>query len=300
MRSRRLRFAAVSLLMHPRLEPARRAIGAHSPARLALKGAADRALDRRDRLSGRARRLDALAAAQPPVDALLVGIYVREPGLLPAAVAAARASRHRVVPALGTMGDEPAPELRDVTVRAGLRGGKFPNANAVIAATGMSAPRWTFLVDSDVTLPPRFFNRFVALAERFDLAVAQPALTLRSYHSHAITRRRPRALVRETRFVEIGPLTAFRDDAAAVLLPFADDAGMGWGLDLHWPAIARTHGLRMGIVDATPVGHEQEPFGTSYSAADAERESAAWLAGRASLPRAEAQRVVATHVRVPR
>jgi hypothetical protein len=185
-----------------------------------------------------------------------------------------------------------------VTVATGLRGGKFPNANAIIASADAPAVRWTILIDSDVTLSPWFFDRFIALAERFDLALAQPALTLRSYHSHAITRRRPRALVRETRFVEIGPLTAFRDDAAAVLLPFDEDAGMGWGLDLYWPAVAGERGLRMGIVDAAPIGHEQEPFGTSYSAADAEREAAAWLAGRPSVPRAEAQRVVATHTRM--
>jgi hypothetical protein len=215
-------------------------------------------------------------------------------------VAAARASKHRVLPALGTMARSPATALADVTVATGLAGGKFPNANATLAAVGAPAARWTMLIDSDVTLPPRFFDRFVALAEAFDLAVAQPALTLRSYHSHAITRRRPWALVRETRFVEIGPLTAFRDDAAALLLPFDDGVGMGWGLDLHWPAIAREKGLRMGVVDATPIGHEQEPFGTHYSAADAERAAAAWLSDRPSMARSEAQRVLATHVKVPR
>jgi hypothetical protein len=100
--------------------------------------------------------------------------------------------------------------------------------------------------------------------------------------------------------VEIGPLTAFREDAAALLLPFDEDVGMGWGLDLHWPAVAHENGLRMGIVDATPIGHEQEPFGTNYSAADAERAAAAWLSERPSVVRSEAQQVLATHVKVPR
>jgi hypothetical protein len=185
-------------------------------------------------------------------------------------------------------------------VATGLSGGKFPNVNAIVAAAEAPAQRWTVLIDSDVTLPPRFFDNFVALAEAFDLAIAQPALTWRSYHSHDITRRRPWALARETRFVEIGPLTAFREDAAGLLLPFDNAVGMGWGLDLHWPAVAREHGLRMGIVDATPVGHEQEPFGTRYSAADAQREAGAWLAGRARVGRSEAQQVLATHVRLPR
>jgi hypothetical protein len=302
MAGRRLRFAPVSLLMHSRLEPVRRAVGAHSPARLALKGAADRALGRADEARGTLAAVDRLASRQARLSVLLLGIYVERPGLLPDAVGAARASRHDIVVALGSMGSQPAGALSDVTVATGLRGGKFANANAVAAAAPAQPrpPRWTLLIDSDVTLPAGFFDRFLALVEAFDLAIAQPALTLRSFHSHGITRRRPGSVVRETRFVEIGPLTAFRDDAAALLFPFDADVGMGWGLDLHWPAIAAQHGLRMGIVDATPIGHEEAPFGTNYSTADAERAAAAWLDGRPSVPRAEAHQMVATHRRVPR
>jgi len=285
--------------MHPRLAVVRRMAGAHSPARLALKAATDRALEGAERVSGRTRSLDELAAAGPARAVVLAGIYVDDAGLFGGVVEAARASRHDAEVVLGTMAPAPVAQLRDVTVATGLRGGKFPNLNATLAHARIRAPRWTLLVDSDVRLPARFVDRFVALAEAFDFAIAQPALSLRSYHSHAITRRRPWSVARETRFVEIGPLTAFRDDAARHLLPFDESVGMGWGLDLHWPAVAVRHGLRMGIIDATPVGHEEEPFGTNYSAAAAEREAAAWLAGRASLSRAEAQRVIARHTRVP-
>ena len=71
----------------------------------------------------------------------------------------------------------------------------------------------------------------------------------------------PASLVRETRFVEIGPLTAFGRRAAAELLPFPE-LRFGWGLDLHWAALAAERGWRLGVVDATPVRHEAARSGS--------------------------------------
>ncbi|MEA2313086.1 MAG: hypothetical protein QOE28_3054 [Solirubrobacteraceae bacterium] len=286
--------------MHPRLEPVRRVIGAYSPARLALKGAADRAVEAAADAAGRTRAIDALAASLPPLDVLVVGVYLRTPKRFPDSVAELARSRHRVRIRLGTMASQPLPELAPVTTDAGLTGGKFANANALIEGDGGPPPRWIVVIDHDARLPEGWLDRFLGLAEAFDLSIAQPALNLRSFYSHPLTRRRPWAVARETRFVEIGPVTALRADAAAHLLPFAPDAGMGWGLDLHWPALAVRHGLRMGIVDAAAVGHEDEPFGASYSAVAASAEADAWLASRESLSRADAIRTLATHRRVPR
>ena len=66
--------------------------------------------------------------------------------------------------------------------------------------------------------------------------------------SHAawpVTRRRPGALARRTRFVEIGPVTALHRDAFPILLPFPD-LQMGWGLDAHWSAAAAAAGSPSG------------------------------------------------------
>ena len=46
-----------------------------------------------------------------------------------------------------------------------------------------------------------------------------------------------------------------------MLLPFPEGLRMGWGLDVHWAAVAREHGWPIGIVDATPIGHTQQPGG---------------------------------------
>ena len=111
-----------------------------------------------------------------------------------------------------------------------------------------------------------------------------------------MTRRRPASLVRETRFVEIGPLTAFGRRAAEELLPFPD-LRFGWGLDLHWAALAAERGWRLGVVDATPVRHEAATVGSSYETADAQAEAAGFLADRPYLPAARAGEVLATHRR---
>ena len=81
-----------------------------------------------------------------------------------------------------------------------------------------------------------------------------------------------------------------------MLLPFPP-LRMGWGLDAHWAALAVTHGWRVGIVDATPIGHVARPAGDAYSRAEAIDEARAFLADHPYLPAAESQRTLAVHHR---
>jgi len=62
---------------------------------------------------------------------------------------------------------------------------------------------------------------------------------------------------------------------------------MGWGLDAHWAALAREHGWRLGVVDATPVGHTLRPPAATYARDAALAEGRAFLADRAHLRRDE-------------
>ena len=185
------------------------------------------------------------------------------------------------------------PALAGHTVAEGLAGGKFENLNRVLAAAAPTDFDWLLVVDDDVRLPPRFLDRFVAVCERFELDLAQPAQSQRSHSAWRVTRRRPASLVRETRFVEIGPLTAFGRRAAAELLPFPE-LRFGWGLDLHWAALAAERGWRLGVVDATPVRHESATVGSAYRTEDA-RAEAAELPRRPSLPARRARGRRARH-----
>jgi len=244
--------------------------------RRALRRAADRLLDVLLTASGMPRRLDALAARAPARDVLVLGIV--RPELDPLDLAPLRSEHHRVRHAVGSAAE--------------LGGGKFENLNALLERE--QPGDWTLAVDDDVALPDRFLDRFVALCEHFDLALAQPAQSLASHAAWPVVRRRPFSLVRETRFVEIGPVTAFRRDAAAALLPFPP-LRYGWGIDLAWGAVARERGWRCGIADALVVRHEAAPVASSYPAAAAIAEAQEFLAGRRYVSSAEARTTLATH-----
>jgi hypothetical protein len=70
-----------------------------------------------------------------------------------------------------------------------------------------------------------------------------------------------------------------------VLVPFPD-LTMGWGLDVHWAAVAAQHGWPIGVVDATPVLH-LNPAAEGYPRAAAITEAERFLDGRPYVRRAE-------------
>ncbi len=103
--------------------------------------------------------------------------------------------------------------------------------------------------------------------------------------------------MRETRFVEIGPVTAFARSTFSTLLPFPD-LRMGWGLDMHWAALAREHDWRCGVLDAVPIRHRAAPAASAYSRDQALDEARSFLANRPYLSTDEAQQTLVTHRRL--
>ena len=242
----------------------------------------DAVFDARELATGARRRLARAAAASPPRRRVLVLSVVRDEhaSLAAAAQRELRRSRHEV-------------ELR--TMAPGDRG-RFENLNALLAASNLDGADWLLVLDDDVRLPHGFLDRFLFLSERFGLALAQPAHRLSSHAAWEVTRRRPASVVRETAFVEIGPVTAFAEETFAVLLPFPG-LRMGWGLDAHWAALARDHGWRCGVLDAVPILHRAAPAASTYGREEAIAEAGRFLAGRAYVPAWEAQKTLATHTR---
>ncbi len=219
----------------------------------------------------RLRRIERAARERPPPRRVLV-IGVERPGRLMGALRAElHRTRHRVEMHTAVMGDA----------------GKFEHLNALLDEHPARGHDWLLVVDDDVVLSPRFLDRFLFCAENAGLLLAQPAHRRHSHAAWAATRRLPGGAVRESRFVEIGPVTAFAAPTFEALLPFPD-LRMGWGLDAHWGAVAQEHGWRAGIVDATPILHTT-PVGGGYERAAAVAEAQAFLATRPYVTRAQAR-----------
>lgn len=175
---------------------------------------------------------------------------------------------------------------------------RFRTVEDAVLTDGAIRGDWLLLVDDDVQLVPRFLDRLLGLAVAAGLDLAQPAHRRHGHAAWEVTRREPGALWRETTFVEIGPVTLLSRRAADELLPFPADAGMGWGLDAHWAAVAAERGWRMAIVDGLPVSHRAAPPATAYRRDDAVEAARRMLAERPYLPRWEL-RTVARHDDLP-
>jgi GT2 family glycosyltransferase len=246
------------------------------------RSVADGAENAWDLASGRRLRLGLAARHEPPLRRVLAfGVERPEHNALAAGIRSElERSRHDVE--LHTC---PPDEL-----------GKFENLNRLLTAHPADGCDWLLAIDDDVELPRGFLDRLLFLCERFALDLAQPAHRHNSHAAWQVTRRRAGSLVRETPFVEIGPVTVFARSTFSTLLPFPP-LRMGWGLDLHWAALAREHGWRCGVVDALPVGHRAAPAAGAYSREAAVSEARAFLAERPYLSAREAQHTLATHRR---
>jgi len=254
-----------------------------------LREIADHAVDGFERVSARHLRLGLAARHAPPLRRVLVlGVERPEHRALARAMRAELLrSRHDV----------------HMCTRPPLARGKFENLNLLLRAreggigeggNSIDDYHWLLVVDDDVVLPGGFLDRFLFLCERFSFVLAQPAHRLSSHAAWPVTRRHWRSVARETRFVEIGPVTAFARASFPVLLPFPE-LRMGWGLDAHWAALARQHGWRCGVIDALPIRHSAAPVAAAYPREDAIAEARSFLAQRPYLSARQAALTLATH-----
>lgn len=251
-------------------------VGARATARALL---ADALADGEAMLRARRWRLPRAARAWPRRRVLALGVQnVDRPNLLAAAAAELRRSQHA---------------LTFDSIDVGGRG-KFENLDLLLERNHARDHDWLLLIDDDVALPRGFLDVFVFLAERFELRLAQPAHRARSHAAWQVTRRRRGSLVRETSYVEIGPVVALHRDTFDVLLPFPA-LRTGWGLDAHWAAVAREHGWPLGVIDATAVRHGLRRIASSYDRDEAIAESRRFLRDRPHVTPAEAQRTLVTH-----
>lgn len=189
----------------------------------------------------------------------------------------------------------PAPEAQaDPTLQAltclhsSERVPKFELLNRLLSELALDDYRYLMVVDDDIELPQGFLDQFLAIQEARDFTLAQPARTHDSFTDHHFVNQLIGVESRPTRFVEIGPLMSLRRDGYKMLLPFDENAPMGWGLDFVWPLILEQHDRRLGIVDATPIRHALRKPVSTYDYTNTESAMQAFLDKRAHLTLAEA------------
>jgi len=111
-----------------------------------------------------------------------------------------------------------------------------------------------WLPDDDIEATPETVRKMIELADKHQLAAAQPALSHESYYSHLITLRHPQYEVRYTNFVEIMVPLLSQETMKRSLPKFAKTKS-GFGLDFIWGKWAEASGEKIGIIDAVEVFH---------------------------------------------
>ena len=170
--------------------------------------------------------------------------------------------------------DEIAPSLEKWTLGVGP-GSRFRLHEELLRLSDAPSDVHWILSDDDIALRAAGIVDVVRTAQFAELDVYAPTHRWDSYWSYGYTCGRGMSLVRETAFVEVGPLVGFSPRARATLLPFPDVAGVGWGMEAHWSSVARPD-LRNGLIDAVFVTHTM-PVGLEYDQADEARKAQALL-----------------------
>jgi hypothetical protein len=164
-------------------------------------------------------------------------------------------------------GTPPSSAVSDVTLRT--LEGYIPKWTALAELIGDRPwEQFDYVVfcDDDIWVGDGFLDHLIGYQQKYDLAVAQPSRTWRSFTDWAIVRRRLTLKIRETNFVESGPVVSMDKRFLPLALPFSEESPMGWGYDLIWPVLAQQHDLKVGIIDAIPVCHSLRGRGVLYSA----------------------------------
>jgi hypothetical protein len=123
--------------------------------------------------------------------------------------------------------------------------------------------RYFWLPDDDLEADRKTIETIFANMRRFDLDVAQPALTLDSYYSHLPLMR---CKSFELRFVDKIEIMApcVKADVLAKMLPLFEDSMSGFGLDKIWTRLAADNRRKSAVFDNLPIRHTR-PVGTELA-----------------------------------
>lgn len=111
------------------------------------------------------------------------------------------------------------------------------------------------LFDDDLLVDGAGIDAMFAIAARYRLKIAQPALTVDSHYSYAALLRHPGFLLRYMTYVEM-MCPIFRRDVVGRVAPLFD-LGYESGIDLIWSNLLWEGPRDLAVIDAAPVRHTQ-------------------------------------------
>jgi hypothetical protein len=213
----------------------------------AVKGGG-RWLQRGDPAYVRARRL---FRHRPPRRALLLCVYRAKNARFVTALAA-QARQLGIEMRLWAL-DSVAPALAEWTYGAGP-GPRMELLNRLWS--GAAGPCWdrVAICDDDFVFTRGDLASLLDGCEVCGFDIAQPAHAVGSYAGRHFPRSRVFTIARLTSWVDVGPMFIVSGAWLKRVLPFPEQAGMGWGLGLIWGQL-RHEGCRLGIVDGICVRH---------------------------------------------
>ncbi|ABV85935.1 hypothetical protein [Shewanella pealeana] len=167
---------------------------------------------------------------------------------------------------LSYFGDKPNHYQAEATYYEQVKGGKWPIIHKLIEANWELISQYdaVWLPDDDIMTDAKTINKMFNLFDGFDLALAQPALTMDSYFSHSSLLRQPSSVLRYSNFVEV-MVPVLSASALVTLKESFGQSPSGWGLDALWPhLIGNTDFKSIAVIDATPVIHTRPVGGELY------------------------------------
>lgn len=108
--------------------------------------------------------------------------------------------------------------------------------------------------DDDISVDTLTINFMFEVFTKYQLDLAQPALTRDSFFTHGITIQNPEFKLRFTDFVEVMVPLFSREALEKVWTTFGESQS-GWGLDNIWPKYLGYPDGKIAIIDETPVKH---------------------------------------------
>lgn len=123
---------------------------------------------------------------------------------------------------------------------------------------------YIWLPDDDLLTSKKEINRLFEMVDKFNLQVAQPALTWASYFGHLTTLHNNNFKLRYTNYVEV-MAPCFSVGLLRKALPLFNSNLSGWGLDFVWSKLVDYPQTEIAIIDEVTVRHTRPVGGPSYN-----------------------------------